>query len=211
MTDSDVPSKQRRSPRIKAAKLVDVEWKRGDGLRIREPAETEVVSAHGAMLRLRARIHPKTEIILRQLSSRQAVPARVVHVAAAGADGLPRVGIELASPNEAFWELEERRAAPRFEMGPETFAYFYPADEESTGLVRNLSLGGVYIEDKSGQFAEGTEVELELKLDNEKFTLRGQVTRTYPNKGFALRFLDYSTELKDWLERYLRNLDDSSR
>jgi hypothetical protein len=211
MAESDIPSKQRRSPRIKAAKLVDVEWKRGDGLRIREPAETEVVSAHGAMLRLRARIHPNTEIILRQLSSRQAVPARVVHVLAAGSDGLPRIGIELASPNETFWGVEDRRAAPRFEMRPETFAYFYPADEESTGHVRNLSLGGVYIEDKKSAFAEGSEVQLELKLDDESLTLRGQVTRTYPNKGFALRFLDYSTELKDWLERYLRNLDSSSR
>ncbi len=205
MSDSPPYAKQRRSPRFSAVTPVDVEWRRHDGLRVRESAETEVVSAHGGLLRLKAQIQPQTQIILRELTSHETLPARVIWVIPAGQDGLPRIAVELSTPSETFWKLGDRRRTPRYQIRPDTFAYFYPADEESTGLVRNLSLGGVYIEDAHNEFTEGTGLELELNLDNEKISLRGVVTRTYPHKGFALRFEEQSAEAKDLLERYLRH------
>jgi len=182
-----------------------VEWRRKDGLRVRESAETEVVSAHGALLRMNVQIRPKTEVILKELTTHQTVPARIVRVDPPAQDGIARIAVELTTPSETFWGLPERRTSPRYRMKSETFAYFYPADEDSTGLVRNLSLGGVYIEDENNQLREGAELELELLTDGEKLSLRGVVARTYPNKGFALRFLDYSNQLKERLESYLRN------
>jgi hypothetical protein len=205
MTEASSYSSQRRSPRVAAVKRVDVEWRRKDGLRVRESAETEVVSAHGALLRLGVQIRPQTELILKELTTHQSVPARVVRVSPPAPDGIARLAVELATPSETFWGLTERRGAPRYQIKPETFAYFYPADEDSTGLVRDLSLGGVYIEDEVNQLREGAELELELLTEGEKLCLRGVVARTYPHKGFALRFLDYSVKLKERLENYLRN------
>jgi len=205
MTEPSSHSTQRRSPRVAAVKRVDVEWKRKDGLRVRESAQTEVVSAHGALLRMDVQIRPQSEVILRQLTTHQTVPARVVGVSPPAQDGFARVAVELMTPSETFWGLTERRSSPRYQVRPETFAYFYPAGEDSTGLVRDLSLGGVYIEDEHNQLSEGTELELELITDGEKLSLRGVVTRTFPDKGFALRFLDYSLKLKERVEDYLRN------
>lgn len=196
----------RRSHRTATVHPVDVEWKRGDGLKVREPGETEVVSAHGALLRMHAIVPRQSEIILRQLTTHQAILARVVRVDPARADGVPRVAVEFSAPDEEYWGGAERREHTRYQVSPDTFAYFYPADEESTGLVRNLSLGGVYIEDANNKFAEGAQLDLELMIDNQRVAFRVEVNRVYPNKGFAVRFLEYSTDLKDRLERYLRTI-----
>lgn len=202
-------SPPRRSQRASTKQTVDVEWKRADGLRVRETAEAEVVSTHGALLRLKAIPPPDSEVKLKQPAGPQSATARVVRVEPAGADGVPRVAVELAAPNPSFWALpDDRRTSPRYQVGADTFAYFYPADEESTGRVRNLSLGGVYVEDPRNSFAQDTELDLVLRLEGENITFRVAVTRSYPNKGFAARFLDYSTELKEQLEKYLRNVAD---
>lgn len=100
----------------------------------------------------------------------------------------------------------ERRAAPRYRVKPGTFAYFYALGSQSTAAIRDLSLGGIYIEDSLSQFSEGTELELELRLGNESISLRGVVARAYAGEGFAVRFLEYSVEMKERLERYLRNV-----
>jgi hypothetical protein len=209
MENAPAFSPPRRSQRVSTAQPVDVEWKRTDGLRVREAAQAEVVSTHGALLRLQAIPPRDSEVKLKQPSGHQSVAARVVRVEPARADGVPRVAVELAAPSPAFWTLpDDRRTSPRYQVGADTFAYFYPADAESTGTVRNLSLGGVYVEDPGNNFTEETELDLELRLEGEKMTFRVVVTRSYPNQGFAARFLDYSTELKEQLEKYLRNVAD---
>jgi hypothetical protein len=105
--------------------------------------------------------------------------------------------------------IPERRATPRYRVKPGTFAYFYALGSQLSGVIRDLSLGGVYIEDSRNQFSEGTELDLELRVDDESISVRGVVTRAYPRQGFAVRFLEFSADLKERLERYLRDLVNS--
>jgi hypothetical protein len=114
--------------------------------------------------------------------------------------------VELLVPSYTFWGTPERRAAPRYAIQQGTFTYFYALGGRSTAIIRDLSLGGVYIGDKSCQFKEGTELDVELLTDDGPAMFRGVVTRSYPQQGFAVRFLEYSGELRERLERYLRDL-----
>lgn len=97
----------------------------------------------------------------------------------------------------------ERRATPRYRARPGTFAHYYHL---GPGYVRDISLGGVYIEDHRSQFSEGTELDLELRLGDESISVRGVVQRSYPEEGFAVQFLEISSEAKERLERYFRTL-----
>lgn len=99
----------------------------------------------------------------------------------------------------AFMTSPERRVAPRYRVKPDTFVYFYPPGSEAA-TVQNLSLGGMYIEDKTTQLAEGTELDLELRVPRGTISLRGVVTRLSPQQGFVVRFVEYSSDLKDLLK-----------
>jgi hypothetical protein len=94
----------------------------------------------------------------------------------------------------------ERRSESRYQVKPDTFVYFYPPGSEPS-TIQNLSLGGMYIEDKSSQPSEGTELKLKVRVkNNELIALRGVVTRVNPSQGFAVRFLEYSGDLKELLK-----------
>lgn len=96
--------------------------------------------------------------------------------------------------------LSERRAEPRYQVKPETFVYFYPPGSEPA-TIQDLSLGGMYIGDKSSQLSEGTELKLEVCVkNNDLIALLGIVTRVNPGQGFAVRFLEYSGDLKELLK-----------
>lgn len=99
--------------------------------------------------------------------------------------------------------IPERRSEPRYQVKPDTFVYFYPPGSEPA-TIQNLSLGGMHIEDKSSHLSEGTELKLEVRTkNNELIALRGVVTRVNPGQGFAVRFLEYSADLKELLrERF---------
>jgi hypothetical protein len=58
----------------------------------------------------------------------------------------------------------------------------------------------MYIEDKASRFSQGTELELELRGSKESMVLRGVVMRLNPGQGFAVKFLEYSNDLKTRLE-----------
>ncbi len=100
----------------------------------------------------------------------------------------------------------ERRATLRYQVKPETLIYF-PGSESAA--VQDLSLGGMYIEDKTSRFSEGTELELELRMSEESTGLRGVVTRVNPGQGFAVKFLEYSSNLKTRLENAFQREWDS--
>ena len=92
----------------------------------------------------------------------------------------------------------EQRATPRYRLKPGSFAYY------ALGLaaVRDLSLGGVFIEDRQSTFSEGMELTLELRVDGESIPLRGVVRRSSPKVGFAVQFLDLHSDTKERLARY---------
>lgn len=101
---------------------------------------------------------------------------------------------------------DERRASPRYRVQRGTFAYFHSFGERTTGAIRDLSLGGVYVEDHLSSFSEDTELELELPLGEESVVLGGVVARSYPGEGFAVQFLECPPEKRSVLQKGLRRL-----
>jgi hypothetical protein len=95
----------------------------------------------------------------------------------------------------------EQRTHPRYRIPPGSFAYYALGH----AVVRDLSLGGVFVEDREHTPATGTEVDLGLHLGDEVIPLRGTVRRVRPQVGFAVQFLELPTETKRRLEVYFRN------
>ncbi|MCI0403436.1 MAG: PilZ domain-containing protein [Acidobacteria bacterium] len=96
---------------------------------------------------------------------------------------------------------EERRAHRRHSISPGSFAFY----ALGSGVIRNLSLGGVFVEDRDASFAVGEEVDLELILsEGDSVVLRGAVRRAQPGKGFAVEFLDLPDDFRRRLETYFR-------
>jgi hypothetical protein len=96
---------RRRSTRVLLVMPVDVAWTSKDGLQVQEHAETEVVSQHGAMLRMGTRLPVGVQLELRRPASGMSGKARVVGVGNPSPDGMARVAVELAVPSDAFWGI----------------------------------------------------------------------------------------------------------
>lgn len=95
----------------------------------------------------------------------------------------------------------ERRTHPRYRLKTGSFAYYALGQ----AAIRDLSLAGVFIEDRQNKFPEGTELALELRLENETIPLQGTVCRCAPNVGFAVRFQDIHRSTKERLDKHFRN------
>jgi hypothetical protein len=104
-TGSGSESDRRRSTRVLLVMPVDVAWTSKDGLQVQEHAETEVVSQHGAMLRMGTRLPVGVQLELRRPASGMSGKARVVGVGNPSPDGMARIAVELAVPSDAFWGI----------------------------------------------------------------------------------------------------------
>ena len=96
---------RRRSTRVLLLMPVDVAWTSKDGLQVQEHAETEVVSQHGAMLRMSTRLPVGVQLDLRRPASGMSGKARVLGVGNPSPDGMARVAVELTVPSDAFWGI----------------------------------------------------------------------------------------------------------
>lgn len=95
---------ERRSPRILWRTPVFVIWEAQVGVKVREQAETEIINAHGALLRLRGPVPSGKALELLNPQNHQSLPARVVwRDPAVGEEA--RMGVELSVPSETFWGL----------------------------------------------------------------------------------------------------------
>lgn len=97
----------------------------------------------------------------------------------------------------------ERRACPRYRVRPQDFAYF---DCLGRMAIRDLSRTGVYVEDPTRQYPQGTELEMEILLGREVVPVRGVVMRTDPGEGFAVRFLEAPPDIRERMETYFSDL-----
>ncbi len=77
-------------------------WHSGEGIYVRETAETENVSSHGALLRLKPATPLSQTISLRAGGGSWRL-ARVKRCESKTPDGWTHVAIDLAEPSEAFW------------------------------------------------------------------------------------------------------------
>ncbi|MGH9777414.1 MAG: hypothetical protein ACRD5I_03290 [Candidatus Acidiferrales bacterium] len=94
---------RRRSRRIERILSAEIRWHSGEGIYVREAAETENVSSHGALLRLKPTTPVSAVISLRTAAGGSWQPAEVKRCDSEAPDGWTRLAIDLAEPSEAFW------------------------------------------------------------------------------------------------------------
>lgn len=99
----------RRSPRVFWQTPVIVIWAAQGGLIVREYAETEMVNAHGALLRLETAHRSGKHIDLLDPRSKESKAARVVWSRKETAN-TARAGVELDTPSETFWGIVVKHA-----------------------------------------------------------------------------------------------------
>ncbi|MBI4462228.1 MAG: hypothetical protein HY653_04910 [Acidobacteria bacterium] len=97
------PNEQRRSPRSLWRIPFIAIWTPGKTLTVREQGETEVVNAHGALIKLSTRLRLGDEITLSRPGRSLTKLARVVSDQGLGPDGKARLGVELDTPSLEFW------------------------------------------------------------------------------------------------------------
>ena len=98
------PGKTRRSSRVLWRTPVILIWVSPGGVKVREHAETEVVNAHGALLRLETPRHAGKQIQLLDPRTNESRAARVVW-SRGDAGNTAHAGVELNIPSENFWGL----------------------------------------------------------------------------------------------------------
>ena len=95
---------KRRSERVVLSLPIEVGWTTKDGKKVKEAAESEVVNAHGAMIRIK-KPPSASQVDLSQPKSSGAVRARVVRVKDPEGGEYTRLAVEFTSPNEEFWGI----------------------------------------------------------------------------------------------------------
>ena len=98
---------------------------------------------------------------------------------------------------------ENKRAKPRYQVRPGHFAQFSALGQKG---IKDLSLGGISIEDPENDFSKGTVIELELHLGGSPIGIHALVIRTDPGEGFAVEFLDAPPNVREQLEKYFSDL-----
>lgn len=93
----------RRSDRVFLVVPVDVVWMKAEGKQAKETAATEVVNAHGALLRMNAHLPVNTRLVLTHRVTQQSSPARVVATQPPQDGGKMGIAVELDEPSESFW------------------------------------------------------------------------------------------------------------
>ncbi len=87
-------AERRRSRRIPLVMPMEVTWATPDGVRIKQHALTEEVSAHGAVLRMITCPPLSAELELNRPQKGSSTEARIVRRLNAGLDGLVRIAVE---------------------------------------------------------------------------------------------------------------------
>ncbi len=94
---------RRRSQRVLIVIPVSVSWTTKDGVRVKEEAHTEVVSRHGALLRLKGSLPVGLQLELNRHTTGRSSHAKVVWSGKPDADGMGRVAVELTETSDEFW------------------------------------------------------------------------------------------------------------
>ncbi len=105
-------TERRRSQRVRLAIPVEVGWTQEDGARVNEHAETEVLNAHGALLRMKPHFPIPIDVELSRPRTRLSTQARVVGFREPTPKGLLGVAVELAAPSQTFWGVNFPPARP---------------------------------------------------------------------------------------------------
>ena len=96
---------RRRSQRVMLVIPVALTWTSGGGVKVRERAETEVVSTHGALIRTKVQLPTAAEIEVKNPLTNRSAKARVISVGKPAGDGYIRIALELTVPSIVFWGI----------------------------------------------------------------------------------------------------------
>lgn len=94
----------------------------------------------------------------------------------------------------------EKRTWPRFRVKPGSYAA-YP---EGAAALRDLSLGGAFIEDND-PLPEGSEVFCDINVGNQSVSVKGIVRRSIPQVGMGIEFKGMSSDAQSRLRISLRD------
>ncbi len=84
---------------------VELAWTGKDGVRAQETVVTESISAHGAVLRVKAHLPVTTEVVLTHHKTRKSTKARIVRTDSSNGDEIQLIAVELDVPSETFWGI----------------------------------------------------------------------------------------------------------
>lgn len=97
------PAERRRSQRIPSVAPVKVAWHTQDGTFAKEQAETEDISEHGALLRMKHGFLVREVVVLSRDRATDWTMARVMRCGPPRPEGWIPVAVELAVPSQTFW------------------------------------------------------------------------------------------------------------
>ncbi len=103
--DSFSKADRRRSQRTLLVMPLAISWTTSTGMRVREHAETEVVSATGAMLRMKTRVPTHGTVVIKRPAANQSATVAVHSVSIPDPDGWLRVAVQFTTPNTNFWGI----------------------------------------------------------------------------------------------------------
>ena len=100
----------------------------------------------------------------------------------------------------------DKRIMPRLPVTAGNYVVY----TEGSGTIRDISAGGVFIED-SAPLSEGTVFSFDVRVGNTDVPVRGVVRRSVPGVGMGVQFQQLSGEDRSQLERLLVNLEKSQK
>ncbi len=103
MQPGQAPNERRRSERISIVLKVMLITTREDGTKVKEQAESEVLSRHGALLRCKVRFPARSVVVLFNPRNGERIDARVIHESERNTDGFYRIAVEFAAASGRFW------------------------------------------------------------------------------------------------------------
>jgi hypothetical protein len=118
---------RRKSQRSLLVMPLAVSWTTQTGMRVREHAETEVVSASGALIRMKTKLAAQTILDMKRPTTNQSAQVRVVTTSNPGPDGWVRIGVEFVDRQVDYWgisfpPMDEAPAEPAAQKKPKTLA-----------------------------------------------------------------------------------------
>ena len=100
----------------------------------------------------------------------------------------------------------DKRIMPRLPVTAGNYVVY----TEGAGTIRDISAGGVFIEDSS-PLSEGTVFSFDLRVGSADVPVRGVVRRSVPGVGMGVQFQQLSGEAKNQLERLLISMEKSQK
>lgn len=100
---ADSHSNRRRSSRLRVTIPVVVSWTNSRALTVRARGETEIISLHGALVKMDIDVPAGSEVLLSRPETGRKVRARIVAKGLNGPDGLPRAAVEILNADASFW------------------------------------------------------------------------------------------------------------